>query len=379
MHIIEITVFAYQANYSHGTYAMSGGRVSTGQPSIVVRIRTDTGLEGWGETSPLGTTYLPSSFNGEIAALKDLSDHVLGLDPRHPAVLTAAMDRAMLSGTAAKAVLDYACWDVFGKAVGLPTHALLGGCLTQNIPCFTVIPPGDPDAGVRKALTDIARGVAAIQVKIGFNPVHDAKRIKAIHKAIPSNIEIWADANGGWTIEQALTFARALGQDTSVALEQPCKSSSECAEVGRRTGLPINLDESVMTIGDLFSAHAAGVTGINLKPSRVGGLLKARIMRDTAVALDMMVTVDDTWGCALSMMQMIQLAPTTPSDRLRALDLFTDWIHPAISEAPQQRSGGFVSPPAAPGNGYGTIKLESLGDPLFQRTLEDGEIAESPS
>lgn len=72
MRINEITVFSYRANYSHGVCTMSHGRVCTGQMSTAVRIRTDDGLEGWAETAPLGSDYLPSSFTGELAALKEL-------------------------------------------------------------------------------------------------------------------------------------------------------------------------------------------------------------------------------------------------------------------------------------------------------------------
>jgi L-alanine-DL-glutamate epimerase-like enolase superfamily enzyme len=88
MHITEIGVFSYKANYSHGVYTMSGGRTSTGEPSLVVLIRTDNGIEGWADNAPLGSDYLPNSFTGEIAALKELGPRVLGLDPRSPGAVS---------------------------------------------------------------------------------------------------------------------------------------------------------------------------------------------------------------------------------------------------------------------------------------------------
>lgn len=84
MQINDISVFSYDANYRYGTYSMSHGRLAKGQKSIVVRILTDDGTEGWAETAPLGSEYLPSSFTGELAALKELGPQVLGLDPDHP-------------------------------------------------------------------------------------------------------------------------------------------------------------------------------------------------------------------------------------------------------------------------------------------------------
>ncbi|KAJ4314007.1 hypothetical protein N0V84_009114 [Fusarium piperis] len=145
MHINKITVFTYDANYSNGTYNMSGGRnaTATGQRSLVVWINIDDDIEGWVESAPLGGDYLPSFFNGELAALKELSTHVLGLDLRSPAVVGAAMHGILMSGAAAKAIIDIACWDIPGKAVGLPTSVLLVGRQQKELLAISVIGIGN--------------------------------------------------------------------------------------------------------------------------------------------------------------------------------------------------------------------------------------------
>lgn len=109
MRIDNITVFRYDANYRYSMYSMYHGRLAKGHKSIVVRMLTDNGIEGWAETAPLGSDYLPSSFSGEVAALKELGPQIIGLDPRSPATVSDVMDRAM------------ACWDILGKSVGLST------------------------------------------------------------------------------------------------------------------------------------------------------------------------------------------------------------------------------------------------------------------
>ncbi|CAG8244675.1 unnamed protein product [Penicillium salamii] len=366
MQIIDITVFSYDAKYAKGRYTMSGGRVSLGEPSIVVRVRTDDGIEGWAETAPLGSTYLPSSFAGEVAALKELGPAILGLDPRSPGSINAAMDRVMIAGTAAKATLDMACWDIMGKSMQLSTAVLLGGKLGAKLPAFSVIGVGEPEIAVQKARDEVLNGVKALQLKVGDDPLSDARRVRAVREALPDSIEVWADANGGWNLDQALRFARALEQDLAVPIEQPCRLISECVEVGRRTGLPITLDESIFTMADLVAAHAGGITGVNIKISRVGGFTKARTLRDAAVALDMMVVIDDTWGCALTTAQNIQLAASTPPNRLRAVDLFAEWTHPMIAEIPRMQSDGNISCNDLAGNGIGEINMGLLGDPLFR-------------
>ncbi|OQE31669.1 hypothetical protein PENSTE_c001G05688 [Penicillium steckii] len=353
MQITDITVFSYKARYNDGVYTI---------------IRTDSTIEGWSETAPLGSDYLPSSFTGEIAALKEIGPKIIGLDPRSIASVNAVMDKVMLSGMAAKSVIDLACWDILGKSVDLPTHVLLGGCLTDEPPAFSVIGFGDLPTVVHKAQTELDKGVIAMQLKVGDDPLVDARRVKAIRKILPESMKVWADANASWNLDQALVFARALGQEITIPLEQPCRSLTDCAEVGRRTGLPIILDECVFTMADLMAAHAAGVTGVNIKLSRVGGLTKARILRDAAVGLEMMVNVDDTWGCALTTAQNLQLAASTRPDRLRAVDLFAEWTNPLISEIPRMQSNGRITPVSLPGNGFGSVNIEHLGEPLFQIT-----------
>ncbi|RFN48875.1 o-succinylbenzoate synthase [Fusarium flagelliforme] len=367
MQIKDITVFTYNADYRYGTYSMSHGRLAKGHKSIVVRIRSDDGFEGWAETAPHGSDYLASSYTGELAAIQELSPQLIGLDPRSPEAICNVMDRAMMGAYAAKAVIDMACWDILGKSLGLPTAVLLGGRLTESPKAFSVIGIREPDAAVKQAQDELAKGAVTMQLKAGDDPVADAKRVKAVRAALPDHVIIWVDANGGWTMDQALTFCRAIGRDTTVGLEQPCRTVSDCAEVGRRTGLPVMLDESIITVADLFAAHAAGgITGVNIKPSRVGGLTKARTIHDVAAALDMVINCDDTWSGALTTIQNVLLATTTPDHRLRAVDSMSEWIEPLIADIPRMGTDGRIDASTQPGNGYDRIYIDLLSEPLFQ-------------
>ena len=80
MRIARVDVFGYDLRYAHGEYVMSGGRSITSLPSTVVRIETDTASSGWGETCPLGSTYLESFAGGARAALRELAPALLGVD-----------------------------------------------------------------------------------------------------------------------------------------------------------------------------------------------------------------------------------------------------------------------------------------------------------
>src|SRR5262245_49744100 len=111
--IERVDVFGYELSYAHGRYVMSSGRVVERLPSTVVRIRTREGIEGFGETCPLGTTYLEGFAGGARAALQELGPAVVGADVTEPAELGRRMDAALRGHLYAKSAVDVACWDAF--------------------------------------------------------------------------------------------------------------------------------------------------------------------------------------------------------------------------------------------------------------------------
>src|SRR5690348_18390808 len=106
---------------------MSGGRKISTLPSTIVRVTADSGLQGWGEVCPLGTTYLPAHAEGARAALSLLAPAVVGVDPTNHAAVNDSMDAALSGHAYAKSPIDVACWDLTGRALGVSVSALLGG------------------------------------------------------------------------------------------------------------------------------------------------------------------------------------------------------------------------------------------------------------
>ena len=116
--IDRVDVYGYDLTYAHGDYVMSSGRVVNVLPSTVVRIRTRDGVEGFGETCPLGSTYLPAFAEGARAALRELAPALIGVDAGNLAAVTERMDATLRGHGYAKSALDVACWDVLGRATG---------------------------------------------------------------------------------------------------------------------------------------------------------------------------------------------------------------------------------------------------------------------
>lgn len=364
MRIIGVTAHTYDASYTHGPYTMSRGRVSPSQPSLVVRVDTDAGVTGWAEVCPHGRTYLPSFFEGELAAVAVLAPSILGLDPCNTGRLTAVMDRELLGSNPAKAVLDIACWDIFGKSLGVPAADLLGGRLADTVPLFTALPVDTPERMAAQAERERSTGVRVLQVKVGDDPLLDARRVRGVVEVVGATCTVLADANGGWTVGDALLAAGRLA-GLPVHLEQPCRTLGEIAEVSRRTALPIVVDEGVTTMADLVQARqVAGAAGVNLKPSRVGGLTRARALRDAAEALGMRFTVDDTWGGALASAHIAALAATSRPEHLTGVTCFTGFTTPVVASGVGQVADGRLRVPTAPGLGV-EVDEALLGDPVF--------------
>jgi L-alanine-DL-glutamate epimerase-like enolase superfamily enzyme len=363
MKIVGIDVYEYRLTYAYGEYVMSGARAATHQTSTLVRLRTDEGVEGWGESCPLGGNYLPMFPGGTQAALRYLAPLLVGKDPRKVTRNHRMMESALRGSNDAKSAIDLACWDLLGKSVGEPVSTLMGGTLRERFPLYEAVPLAPPAemaafiAGRKKA------GIDCFQVKVGNDPHEDAARVRAAVEAAGDS-RIICDANGGWRLQEATVAVRELA-DLPIYLEQPCRTTRECARVRRLTTLPMVLDESIVTPADLVDgAEAAEAGSVNLKLSRVGGLTPLRLMRDLAVSLGLTVSLEDTWGGDVVTAAVAHLAATTAAEDMLSASFFNTWTNEHVAVIPPASEGGWGIAPRTPGLGI-EVDHESLGAPLF--------------
>jgi L-alanine-DL-glutamate epimerase-like enolase superfamily enzyme len=359
MKIAAVDVFAYDLTYVGGRYVMSGGRVIDRLSSTVVRVRTEDGIEGFGEVCPLGPAYLQGHAGGARAALAELAPAVLGLSVGGLTEVHAALDRSLAGHGYAKSALDIACWDALGRSVGLPLCDLLGGRLQERFPLYVAISLGPVAEMAAQVAALRGQGIHRFQLKLGDDPVADAERTRAVVEATGPEDVVVADANGGYRLRDAVVAARALEQLPRVFLEQPCPTLEECLQVRRRTTMPMVLDESIQGVGDLLRAHGA-MEAFNLKLSKVGGLSEARLMRDVAARLGISVTIEDTWGGDLVTAAVAHLAASTAPEQLFTVSFMNDWTNEHIAGHEPRSSGGFGAAPAGPGLGV-DVDLEKLG------------------
>jgi cis-L-3-hydroxyproline dehydratase len=363
--IARVDVFGYDLTYVHGRYVMSGGRVIETLASTVVRVTTDDGVEGFGEVCPLGPAYLPAHAAGARAALQEMAPAVLGVDAGNLGAVNAAMDVALMGHGYAKSALDTACWDALGRSVGRPVCDLLGGRMSERFPLYFAVPLGTAEAMTEYVHARRDEGIHRFQLKIGANPYEDAERTRSVVAATGSEDVVVADANGGWSIQDAVVAARAIEQLERVFFEQPCPTMEECLVVRQRTTLPMVLDECITDVPSLLRAHGErALEAFNLKISKVGGLTHAKLMRDLAVSLGLRMTIEDTWGGDLVTAAVSHLAASTPPDALFTVSFMNDWTNEHVAGHQPRSERGYGGAPTGPGLGI-EVDVDALGEPLF--------------
>lgn len=363
--ITRIDVYGCDLTYAHGTYVMSGGRSARTQPSTLVRITTDDGLQGWGEACPLAGTYLPSFGGGVRAGIAELAPALLGADPSNLADVNARMDAVLLGQQAAKSALDVACWDLHGKALGVPVATLLGGRVNERFPLYVAVPLDGPEATRAFVAARWAEGTRHFQLKLGNDPHEDAARAHAALAVTGDEGLVVADANGGWSLRDALVATRML-EPLPVHLEQPCRAFADCLHVRGATTLPMIYDESVTDPESLVRAVRTGGGGaVNLKIGKVGGLTRAKLMRDLAQSLDVGLTIEDTWGGDVVTAAVSQLAASTLPRSLLTVSFFNDWTCEHVAGHQPRSVDGFGAAPTGPGLGI-EVDVDALGAPLLR-------------
>ncbi|GAB5467373.1 MAG: mandelate racemase/muconate lactonizing enzyme family protein [Rhodospirillales bacterium] len=365
MKIAKIAVHQVDLPLKEGRYSWADGKFVEVFDSTLVAVTTDDGLTGWGEVCPLGPFYLPAYGPGARAGIKELGPQLLGLDPRDLDRVNAAMDAALLGHPYVKSPLDMACWDLLGQVAGLPLVTLLGGADGDAIDLYRAISQDSPEAMAARVAGYRAEGYGKFQLKVGGDVETDIERIRACRAVLQAGELLMADANTGWTQAGAQRVVRAV-RDLDVFIEQPCPTYEECLAIRRNCDHPFILDEVIDGLPALLRAQRdLAMDAINLKIAKVGGLTKARQIRDLCSALGIAMNIEDSWGGDVTTAAIAHLALSAPARlRLAATD-FNSYVTVSTAAGAPQREAGRMAPSSAPGLGV-TPRPEVIGAPLFE-------------
>ncbi|HVU09900.1 MAG TPA: mandelate racemase/muconate lactonizing enzyme family protein [Phototrophicaceae bacterium] len=329
--------------------------------NVVVRIDTDDGVIGYGESAPLF-----NSATGDSAVVAEaigrLGKALIGRDPFD----VEALVRQTLAGAGGNvdcvAGIDVALWDVMGKALDLPSYQLMGGLSQEKIPVDFTLSSAPPEAMAVTATSVHEMGFQGVVVKVTGKSVKLAvDEVLQVRAALPADCTVRVDCNGGFTRENALEFLRAIADKNIELVEQPvAQGDLEGARACRAFGIRISLDESLITLADAIAIVRADACDIfNIKIPRVGGFLLAKRMAAIADAAGLPVICGGRTVLEISRAASRHFAASTPG----TIGLKHEGPGPASQELSDDvtskrtdrqatgRAGGFVTVEDEPGLG----------------------------
>ena len=365
MRIERIRAYKVDLPLVEGSYNWSGGKSVSVFDSTIVEVVTDAGITGWGEVCPLGPFYLPAYAAGVRAGLAELGPHLIGFDPCELGVLNERMDAALQGHPYVKSGIDMACWDILGKASGMPACTLLGGRFGEAVTLYRAISQESPELMAGRVAGYRAEGYRRFQLKVGGDPDVDIERIRAVASTLQPGDRLVADANTGWLEHEAIRVVRAV-RDLDVYIEQPCATYDACLAVRMKTDHPFVLDESIDSLAALMRGHRDhAMDVVNLKISKLGGLTKTRQLRDLCVSLGIGMTIEDSWGGDIVTAAISHLAHSTPeANRFTSTD-FNSYVTVGIAHGAPRREQGTMKASHAHGLGVEPV-MEVLGDPVLE-------------
>jgi L-Ala-D/L-Glu epimerase len=179
----------------------------------------------------------------------------------------------------AMAALDCAMWDLLAKRAGLPLYRLLG-LPRRSVPTSVTIGLNPPEITLERTADILRRtGAKHLKIKLGSPDGRDHDRahfLAAKQSAAPFGAGLRVDANGGWTVAEALQMAEWLRSEGVEYIEQPLAEGEEAGlvELHRANILPIYIDESCRWATDV-AKWADRTSGVNLKLMKCGGITEA--------------------------------------------------------------------------------------------------------
>jgi muconate cycloisomerase len=325
--------------------------------NVLVRLETDDGVVGWGgaATAPTMTGETVASM---AAAIRHLAPRLEGMPLDDIAAVMSRAGNYLFGNLSAKSVIEMALHDALGRARERPAHDLLGGKRRDRVAVLRMVGTGKGTAAdVADAQRGRAEGFVAFKIKVGVaGPREDAERTRKVCEALAGNASLLlcADANQGFTPDQAVEYVRAV-EDTALAyFEQPVAAHDieGMARVARASRIPVGCDEGLHSLEDLKRHHDAGAAGgFSLKTIKLGGLQPVmdagRLCEKLGLKVNLASKMAET---SVSTAALLHLAAALPAIDW-GVGLSSPYLTDDIVTQPFTIADGHVPVPVGPGLG----------------------------
>jgi muconate cycloisomerase len=278
---------------THGVH----GTVST-QRSVLVRVTSDQGAEGWGNVDPT-TGYSKASVAEIAATVRRLAPVLRGADALNAHRALALMDRETTEGFEAKAAIEMALLDLTGRVVGAPITTLLGGRVRDEIRFNAWIGTVPPARAASEADAWAARGFRSAKIKVDGATDEGVARVAAVREAVGNRLALRVDFNESLRLDEAAAFIRRLEPYGLTLVEQPISRDqiAGLAEIRSKIGIPLMADESVTDGASLIDIIRRGAADlVKVKVMKQGGFLRTRAMIECAAAAGLRVVLGHGFG-----------------------------------------------------------------------------------
>lgn len=315
----------------------------TAAEHVLVRIHTDDGVVGMAEAPPRPFTYGETQ-RGIVAVIEGIfAPQVAGLTLTEREVVQTRLGRTVGNPTA-KAAIDMAIWDAFGKTVGLPVTELLGGYTDRMRVCY-MLGFEEPEKMVAEAERIVETyGIRTFKVKVGRQPVSlDTAVVRALRERFGNSVELYVDGNRGWTASESLQAMKQMADLDLLFAEELCPADDVLGRrwLVRQLDVPLIADESAVTPADVTREILGGsATALSIKTARTGFTGSQR-MHHLAEGLGLEVVmgnqVDGQLGTACAV--VFGAAYRLTSHRAGELSNFLDMSDDLLTEPLQIREG----------------------------------------
>ncbi len=315
---------------------------------VLVAITDADGVQGYGEAAPL-EPYDGVSSEQALRALQAYVPVLASADRMGGAQLLEACRRA--DGLpAALAAIDLALWDRAGRREGRPVAALLSDRPAGRVPVNATLSALDRAGVAEQAARAVSEGFECLKVKVGIGD--DAGRVAAARAAAGPRVALRLDANGAWSVQEAVRAIDALSPAGLELVEEPSHGLQAVREVRERVAVRVAIDETAEQPGALGAGVADAVC---LKISRCGGiaglLAAATLVRASGAEVYLASTLDGPLGVAAAVHAAAALASRGP---LAHCGLATLGLFEGIRDPLPAREGA-IAVPSQPGLGVDPI------------------------
>ena len=253
MRIARVETTPVSVPYRHREVSSQVAR--DGVSDVLLKLTTDEGLIGWGEACCGADTASVE------AALQAMTPFVLGRDPwnrdamRRDVFTHGLWQFRAGTGNFAWAGIDMALWDLCGRACGQPLWRLLGGVQQREATYFFYLSRGQPESLAEQVAEGRAAGFEVFYLKVGLDDADDLAAVAAAREALGAGPRLRLDANGSWSLPQAVRNLRAFDEHDIDFVEQPVRDHpiGQFAALRRRTNATLCANEGLWSEADAYA------------------------------------------------------------------------------------------------------------------------------